>query len=90
VRSPSKTFPGLVRGTADPSTALRSGRDDKGEGCDFIWICYEGWGNRRSLGYARDDKGWGGASIEHMSRGLKDRASLVSTYAVLCTEPLNP
>jgi hypothetical protein len=27
-----KAFPGRVRGTADPSTALRSGRDDKGEG----------------------------------------------------------
>ena len=26
----SKTFPRRVRGTADPSTALRSGRDDKG------------------------------------------------------------
>jgi hypothetical protein len=27
-----KTFPGEVRGTADPSAALRFGRDDKGEG----------------------------------------------------------
>jgi hypothetical protein len=27
-----KTFPREVRGTADPSTALRSGRDDKGLG----------------------------------------------------------
>jgi hypothetical protein len=27
-----KTFPGEVRGTADPSTSLRFGRDDKGEG----------------------------------------------------------
>jgi hypothetical protein len=27
-----KTFPGKVRGTADPSATLRFGRDDKGEG----------------------------------------------------------
>ena len=34
-----QTFPGEVRGTADPSTALRFGRDDKGEGDAFIEIC---------------------------------------------------
>ena len=31
-----KTFPGGVRGTADPSTSLRSGRDEKGEGSASI------------------------------------------------------
>jgi hypothetical protein len=30
-----KTFPGRVRRTADPSTSLRSGRDDKGDGGAF-------------------------------------------------------
>ena len=45
----------LVGQTAGPSTALRSGRDDK-------FIAPERL-NCRSLGFARDDKGEGDASI---------------------------
>ena len=44
-----------VEGTAGPSTALRSGRDDKFTAPERL--------NCRSLGFARDDKGEGGASI---------------------------
>jgi hypothetical protein len=44
-----------MKGTADPSTTLRSGRDDKGE-CGAL---REGWlvaeGNSRSLHYATPD-----------------------------------
>jgi hypothetical protein len=39
--------------TADPSTALRSGRDDKGWGCSSIRILIRGMVNSRSLGYGR-------------------------------------
>jgi hypothetical protein len=46
---------GRVEWTSGPSTSLRSGRDDK-------FIAPESL-NCRSLGYARDDKGEGSASI---------------------------
>ena len=63
-RESEKTFPGGVRGTADPSTALRSGRDDKGERVISILRQLVDGADRRSLGFARDDKGKGDASIQ--------------------------
>ena len=42
--------------TAGPSTSLRSGRDDK-VGRRFRWDSMLVERTRRSLGYARDDKG---------------------------------
>ncbi len=58
LRSGRKTFPRKIRGTADPSATLRSGRDDKGKGSASIQI---GCCGRRTAGpsttlrFGRDD-----------------------------------
>ncbi len=58
-----KTLPGKIRGTADPSTPLRCGRDDKGEGGalrkDWL-VAEETAGPSTALRSGRDDTSvWG-------------------------------
>jgi hypothetical protein len=53
-----------MMGTADPSTSLRFGRDDKGWVGFSVKIGLWMRVNRRSLGYARDDKWWRCTSIQ--------------------------
>jgi hypothetical protein len=54
--------------TAGPSTALRSGRDDKGR-AELPARFDAGGENCRSLGFARDDKGKGRAHLSSHYRG---------------------
>jgi len=50
--------------TADPSTPLRSGRDDNFVVGDSVLLSRRGPRNCRSLGFARDDKGKGDTLME--------------------------
>jgi hypothetical protein len=66
-----------MEGTAGPSTSLRSGRDDKGEGGAFIGRLVSGWKETADpstpLRSGRDDKGEGGAFIGRLVSGWKEQ-----------------
>jgi hypothetical protein len=55
-----KTFPGKNRQTAGPSTALRSGRDDKGEGLRFQEPFFITLGGPRAHDLSGQDDKWEG------------------------------
>jgi hypothetical protein len=70
VRTP--TFEKPEGRTADPSTALRSGRDDKGEGGVSIEDFASGWmetaGPSTALRSGRDDTSAGGSYLAFLLR----------------------
>ena len=89
-----KTFPGKNRQTAGPSTALRSGRDDKGEGWRFQEPFFITLGGPQAhVPSGRDDKGEGRYDTELRSRNglqgpssLRFRLQIYVTFATLHQE----
>jgi len=72
-----------IEGTAGPSTSLRFGRDDTSVwGLGLRWKNWEVRGAHcRSLGYARDDKGERGASIQSWLLGSREQQVPPLRYA---------
>ena len=78
-----------MRETADPSTSLRFGRDDKGRGVTQVEVV-AGWRETAdpstSLRFGRDDKGRGVTQVEVVAgwEKLQPSSALVAASQAVC------